>query len=79
MSAGINHNTKLPQCPNKAEYRYAWGNEILHGCHKHANAMAALSAAIGSPFHAEPDVDGMMGNLQCEQRDDLDKDNKEDK
>lgn len=68
----MSRDTHLPQCPNKAEYRYAWGSKILHGCHQHANAMAALSNAIGVSFHAEPDIDGMMGNLQCEHRDDLD-------
>lgn len=34
--------------------------------------MKALSDAIGSPFHAEPDFDS-LGRLQCEQRDDLEK------
>lgn len=67
----INHNTKLPQCPNKAEYRYAWGSEIIHGCHQHANAMKQISDAIGAAFSAEPDLEGIWGNLQCEQRDDL--------
>lgn len=68
----INHDTRLPQCPNKAEYRYAWGSQIIHGCHQHANAMKIISDAIGASFSAEVDTDGIMGNLQCEQRNDLD-------
>lgn len=68
----MSRDTHLPQCPAMAEYRYAWGNKIIHGCHRHANAMKALSDAIGSPFHAEPDFDS-LGRLQCEQRDDLEK------
>jgi hypothetical protein len=69
----------LPKCPNAAEYRYAWGGKILHGCHKHANAMAALSNVMGAPFSAEPDVDGMATGRQCEHSDDLPKDNEEGK
>jgi hypothetical protein len=66
----MSRDTKLPQCPSGAEYRYAWGNKIVHGCHRHANAMAALANVIGAQFHAEVDFDG-LGVLQCEHRDDL--------
>lgn len=62
-----------PKCPNKAEYIYAWGNELVSGCHRHANAMQALAQAIGSPFSAVPDVAGMATGKQCEQSDDLPK------
>lgn len=72
----MSRDYNLPQCPNRAEYRYAWGNKIIHGCHQHANAMATLSKFMGAPFTAEPDTDGMMSRLQCEQRDDLPKDDK---
>lgn len=61
----------MKDCPNKAEYRYAWGDKIMHGCHQHANAMKALSDAIGSSFNAEPDVDGMREGKMCEHKDDL--------
>lgn len=73
----MSRDTHLPQCPNPAEYRYAWGDKIMHGCHRHANVMANLAAAIGSGFNAEPDTDGMLTGLQCEHRDDLPKKNEE--
>lgn len=71
----MSRDTDKLQCPLMADYRYAWGNKIIHGCYRHANAMSALSAAIGSPFHAEPDFES-AGRLKCEQRDDLEPETK---
>lgn len=66
----MSRNNELPQCPNMAEYRYAWGSKIIHGCHQHANAMNTIASVIGASFEAEVDFDG-LGRLQCEHRDDL--------
>lgn len=66
----MSRDTHLPQCPNMAEYRYAWGDKIMHACHKHTNAMHKLVGAIGTQLTVEIDFDG-LGVLQCEHRDDL--------
>lgn len=63
--------SELPNCPNKSEYIYGWAGKIMHACHQHANAMAAVAQAMGAPFSAEPDKAGMAEGKMCDHKDDL--------
>ncbi len=40
-------------CKNNAEYLIPWAGQILKQCEKHANQIATIAEAIGSPIQAQ--------------------------
>ena len=58
---------KKEKCPNKALYAVPWGGKILMSCKVHANSMACLAQAMGSPM----DIKAVHPNENCEHPNDL--------
>ena len=40
------------KCPGNAEVAIPWAGKILKGCKQHANGLAKLGEAMGSPVEA---------------------------